>query len=287
MMGLSYAVHAYAWTGHWSNDTLHLADHAKELGFDILEVPLMEIEGVDPDAIAKRADSVGIGLCTSTACSREQDIAMPDEEVRRRGIDYLKQCVAKTADMGATVFTGVIYSAIGGKLEAMPDQGYYNRSAEALREVAQYAAERNVSLGIEPVNRYETYLINSAEQAAALADSIGLPNVGVHLDAYHMNIEENEFYAPTKAVAEKLVHYHLSESHRGIPGTGTVDWEQIYRALSESDYRGVVGLESFIEVSDAMRDATCVWRALADSSDQLLTEGLAFVKGLEREYYGG
>lgn len=287
MKGLSYAVHAYAWTGHWSNETLHLADHAKELGFDILEVPLMEIESVDPAAIAKRAESAEIGLCTSTGCARDADIAMPDENVRRRGVDYLKQCVAKTADMGATIFSGVIYSAIGGKLETMPDQGYYDRSAEALREVAEFAAERNVTLGIEPVNRYETYLINSAEQAAALAEAVGLPNVGVHLDAYHMNIEENDFYAPTKAVAGKLVHFHLSESHRGIPGTGTVDWEQIYRALAESSYSGVVGLESFIEVSDAMRDATCVWRVLADSSDQLLSEGLAYLKRLESEYYGG
>lgn len=287
MNALSYAVHAYAWTGHWSNDTLDLVDHAKELGFDILEVPLMEIDTVDPAAIAKRAEAVDIGLCTSTACSTEQDIAMPDSEMRRRGIDYLKECVTKTADMGAGVFSGVIYSAIGAKLDSMPDQSYYDRSAESLREVAEHAAEKNVRLGIEPVNRYETYLINSAEQAASLADAIGRPNVGIHLDAYHMNIEENDFYGPTKAVADRLVHYHLSESHRGIPGTGTVDWEQIYRALAEADYRGVVGLESFIEVSDAMRDATCVWRVLADSSDQLLSEGLAYLKKLEREYYGG
>ncbi len=286
MKGLSYAVHAYAWTGHWSNRSLHLVDHAKSLGFDLLEVPLMEIESVDPDAIARRAETAGIGLCTSTACSASQDIAFPDDDIRRRGVDYLKECVRKTAGMGASVFSGVIYSAIGGKLDAMPDQSYYDRSAESLREVAELAADLGVRLGIEPVNRYETYLINTCAQALSLAEAVGFSNVGIHLDAYHMNIEEEDFYAPTRAAAGRLVHYHLSESHRGIPGTGTVDWRQIYRALAESGYDGVVGLESFIEVSDAMRDATCVWRVPADSSDELLSRGLAYLKGLQVEYFG-
>ena len=111
------------------------------------------------------------------------------------------------------------------------------------------------------------------------------PNVGIHPDAYHMNIEENEFYAPTKKVAPYICHFHLSESHRGIPGQGTVDWDSIYRALGESGYDGVVGLESFDEVSDAMRAATCVWRKLTPSSDHLLTEGLKYLRSLEERLF--
>ena len=114
---------------------------------------------------------------------------------------------------------------------------------------------------------------------------IGEPNVGIHLDAYHMNIEEEGFYGPTIKAAPLLRHYHLSESHRGIPGHGTVDWDGIYRALGESNYRGIVGLESFIEVSPAMQAATCIWRTMAPSSDVLLREGLKFLKSLEAKYY--
>ena len=106
--------------------------------------------------------------------------------------------------------------------------------------------------------------------------------MGIHLDAYHMNIEEDDFRAPVELVAEHLVHFHLSESHRGIPGRGTVDWEAIMGALSDADYDGHVGLESFAEVADAMRGATCIWRDLAPSSDELVREGLAYLKGLER-----
>jgi D-psicose/D-tagatose/L-ribulose 3-epimerase len=100
-----------------------------------------------------------------------------------------------------------------------------------------------------------------------------------------MNIEENNFYDPTKKAAPYLCHYHLSESHRGTPGKGTVNWHEIYRALGEANYTGVVGLESFIDVAESMRAATCVWRPMAVSSDALLTEGLRYLKGLETQYY--
>jgi D-psicose/D-tagatose/L-ribulose 3-epimerase len=100
-----------------------------------------------------------------------------------------------------------------------------------------------------------------------------------------MNIEEDNFYEPTKKAAPYLCHYHLSESHRGTPGSGTVNWDEIYQALGEANYTGIVGLESFIEVSDAMRAATCVWRPMASSSDALLTDGLKYLKGLEDKYY--
>ena len=100
-----------------------------------------------------------------------------------------------------------------------------------------------------------------------------------------MNIEEHEFYNPTRAAAGNLCHFHLSESHRGAPGSGTVDWDAIYRALADAGYRGLVGLESFESVSPAMAAATCMWRQLEPSSDELLTKGLLYLKQLEKKYF--
>jgi len=285
MKHLTYAVHAYAWTKSWSNARLDLIDRAARLGFDAIEIPLMEVEQVDPIAIQARLKQTGIGVCTSTACSEATDITGEDEETRQRGVAYLQQCLNVTAAMGATCLTGVIYSAIGRKIDRMPDERYWERSATALRTIARQAQDRGITLGLEPVNRYETFLINTCDQALRLREMIGEPNVAVHLDSYHMNIEESDFYTPTQQAAPYLCHYHLSESHRGTPGTGTVDWESIYRALGEANYRGLVGLESFAETSDAMRAATCIWRPLAPSSDYLLTEGLKYLKGLEAKYY--
>ena len=285
MGNLKYAVHAYAWTARWSNKTLDLIDRVKGLEFDVIEIPLMEIELIDPKKIRERLEQVGIGVCTSTACSEANDITSEDEATVRRGLEYLTKCVRVTAEMGATCFTGVTYSAIGRRIDSMPDECYWERAAKALKQVAKLAADLGVTVGIEPVNRYETFLVNTCDQALKLREMIDEPNIGIHLDAYHMNIEENDFYEPTRKVAPCMCHYHLSESHRGTPGTGTVNWDEIYRALGEAKYSGLVGLESFSEVSDAMRAATCIWRQLAPSSDVLLTEGLKYLKGLEKEYY--
>ncbi|NIS62096.1 MAG: TIM barrel protein [Proteobacteria bacterium] len=285
MGNLKYAVHAYAWTASWSNKTLDLIDRAKGLEFDVIEIPLMEIELLDPKKIRERLDQVGIGVCTSTACSEANGITSEDEATAKRGLEYLKKCVRVTAEMGATYFTGVTYSAIGRRIDSMLGERYWGRAAKALKQVARFATDLGVTVGIEPVNRYVTFLVNTCDQALKLREMVDEPNIGIHLDAYHMNIEENDFYEPTRKAAAYPCHYHLSESHRGTPGTGTVNWDDIFRALGEAKYSGLVGLESFSEVSDTMRAATCIWRKLAPSSDVLLTQGLRYLKGLEKRYY--
>jgi D-psicose/D-tagatose/L-ribulose 3-epimerase len=278
---LRYAVHAYAWTSSWSNDDLWIVDHAAELGLDAIEIPLMEPEKVDPSAIAERSTAAGLDVVASLALPEGADPAHEDAEVRRRGLEFLTRCIDLTAEMGARVFTGVVYSAIGRRIDRRPAEADYRRAAGVLKEAAQHAQARGVTIGIEPINRYETFLVNTTEQALRLRELIDEPNVGVHLDAYHMNVEEDDFYAPTLAAAPHLVHFHMSESHRGIPGRGTVDWESIMRALADGGYSGLVGLESFVDIAEAMRAATCIWRELAPSSDVLVSEGLAFLKGLE------
>jgi D-psicose/D-tagatose/L-ribulose 3-epimerase len=282
---LKYAVHAYAWTNSWSNDTLDIIDKAKAHGFDLVEVPLMEIDKVDAAAIKERALAADIELCTSTACSKTTDPTGDDEATRAAGLHYLKQCIKATADMGGSVFTGVTYSEIGRKITGRPGEEYWDRAAGVLKQAAQYAQDLGVTVGIEAINRYETFLINTGDQALELMNRVDEPNVKVHLDAYHMNIEEHDFYSPTLKCAPHLCHYHLSESHRGTPGTGVVDWDGIYRALGTANYTGIVGLESFESVSPAMAAATCMWRSLSESSDALLADGLSYLKKLEKKYY--
>ncbi len=283
---LQYSIHAYAWTGSWSNETLDLIDRARKLGFDMIEVPLMELETVDPEAIRERLDEVGIGVVTSTACDEAHDPTAESEEDRRRAVRYLKDCVKATAEMAASTFTGVTYSALGRRISGMPGEQYWERAAAALRETAQYARDLGVTIGIEPVNRYETFLINTGEQARRLAGMVDEPNVRVHLDAYHMNIEETDFYDSTLAAVPQLCHFHLSESHRGTVGTGLVDWDGIMRGLADGGYSGCVGMEAFIEVSPAMAGATCIWRRLAEDTDKSLKEGLAYLREKEKKYYG-
>jgi D-psicose/D-tagatose/L-ribulose 3-epimerase len=279
---MKLGIHAYAWCSEWSNDTLDLIDRVKSLGLDFIELPLMALESFDTKAVTKRLQEVGIEACTSTVLLNDTDITSDDPEIRRKGVEYLKACVKATSEIGATNFSGVIYSKHVKSLNHRPTEKDWNYSAEALREVGEYAATLNVNVGIEPVNRYETYLINTGAQALKLKEMIGLDNIKVHLDTYHMNIEEKDFCTATVNAGDDLIHFHLCENDRGIPGTGTVDWDGVFKGLSEINYKGYAALESFVDATDKMN--TWVWRQLAPDGDTLVREGITFIKGKMKAY---
>lgn len=279
---MKLGIHAYAWCAKWSNDTLHLIDHVKDLGMDFIEIPLMSLETFDATAVRDRLGSVGLGAVTSTVLLNDTDITSDDPEIRAKGVSYLKRCVEATAAIGARSFSGVIYSQHVKAATDRPTEAAWEYSASCLRDVADLAARMGVSIGLEPVNRYETYLINTCEQALRLKEMIGRENVKVHLDTYHMNIEEKSFYDATVMAGSELMHYHLCENDRGIPGTGQVDWDGIFRALAEIGYTGNAALESFVDVTDNMN--TWVWRQLAPDGDTLLKQGAEFIRKKQREY---
>jgi D-psicose/D-tagatose/L-ribulose 3-epimerase len=249
---------------------------------DFIEIPLMSLETFDADAVRSRLSTVDLGAVTSTVLLNDTDITSDDPAIRARGVEYLLKCVDETADIGATSFSGVIYSQHVKPATARPTEEAWQYSADALRRVADRAAERGVVIALEPVNRYETYLVNTCEQAIRLRDLVGRDNVKIHLDTYHMNIEEKDFYDATIRAGKDLVHYHLCENDRGIPGTGQVDWDGIFRALAEIGYQGNAALESFVDVTDNMN--TWVWRQLAPDGDTLLREGADFIRRKQREY---
>lgn len=279
---MKLGIHAYAWCSQWSNDTLDLIDRVKKLEMDFIEIPLMVLEAFDAPAIKERLEKVGLGAVTSTVLLGDTDITSDDAEIRAKGIDYLKACVQATSDIGAKNFSGVIYSQFVKPSIQRPTEQTWQYSADCLREVARFAKNLGVNIGIEPVNRYETYLVNTCEQALKLMKIIGEDNVKVHLDTYHMNIEEKSFYDATKLAGDNLIHYHLCENDRGIPGTGLVDWDSIFKALAEINYRGNAALESFVDCTENMN--TWVWRQLAPDGDTLLREGVAFIRKMQKKY---
>jgi len=185
-----------AWTPHWSDESLPLIDRVAELGLDFIEIPLMDVEDVHPAPIRARLDTAGIDVVTSTVLSASTDITSADPEVRAAGLAYLRRCVDVTAEMGASQFSGVIYGMHGKRPPRRPGQEEWDWSAECLAQVAEHAAAAGLTIGLEPVNRYESPLLNTCAQAVQLADMIGAPNVKIHLDTYHMNIEETGWREP-------------------------------------------------------------------------------------------
>lgn len=279
---MKLGIHAYAWCSQWSNETLDLIDRVKHLGLDFIEIPLMVLETFDSKAVKQRLQKVGMDACTSTVLLNDTDITSEDAAIRQKGTAYLKACVRATSEIGARNLSGVIYSQHVKPTTKSPTQKEWQYSADALRSVARYAQDYNVQIGLEPVNRYETYLVNTCAQARRLMEMIGEENVKIHLDTYHMNIEEKNFYDATMLAGKDLIHYHLCENDRGIPGTGLVNWDDIFRALGDLNYQGYAALESFVDMTDNMN--TWVWRKLARDGDTLVREGIAFIKNLMKKY---
>lgn len=279
---MQLGIHAYAWCSEWSNKTLSILDTAKNEGLDFLEIPLMKLEDFDPKSILKRKKEIGIDLVTSNVLlADEHDITSENPKYRKSGIEYLKRCVDATAAIESDCFSGVIYSQYC-KATKLPTQNDWAWSAEALREVGEYAQQYGITLGVEPVTRYESNLLNTCEQAIRLLDMIGLDNVQVHPDTYHMNVEEKSFYEATKLTKGRMCHYHFCENDRGIPGTGHVDWDGVFQALKENGYHGRVGMEGFSDITDNM--STWVWRKLAPSGDVFLREGVKFLRSMIKKY---
>lgn len=278
---MKLGIHAYAWCSEWSNETLDIIDKVKDAGLDYIEIPLMRLDLFDPIAAKKRLDGFEV-VTSNVLLGEEVDITSFNEKFRRNGTDYLKKCVKASADVGAKLFSGVIYSQYMKDAKAAPTEEEWEFAAKALKEVAQYAQEFNIDLAFEPVTRYESYLLNTSEQAKRLVDMIGEPNVGIHLDSYHMNVEEKNFYDPVVEAGNLLKAFHICENDRGVPGSGHIDWDDIFKAFKDINYSGYLGFEGFSDITDNM--STWVWRQLVPDRETFVRESVAFARKKLAEY---
>jgi D-psicose/D-tagatose/L-ribulose 3-epimerase len=255
-------IHALVWAEGWSEDECRRAvTLTKETGYDLIEIPLLEPAEVDAEMTRRVLEEAELAASCSLGLDFDRDVSSPDPTVAARGEELLEQAVDVTAAIGASFLGGVVHSAMGKYLAPPSERGRRN-CVEALRRVAERAQRHGVTIGAEPVNRYESNLVNTAEQALALIDEIGAPNVVVHLDAYHMNIEEANLADPVRACGERLGYVHVGESHRGYLGTGTVAFGELFGALAETGYEGPLTFESFSTavVSERFATALAVWR---------------------------
>jgi len=281
---VKFGVHLFLWTERFDESALPLIGKAKRMGFDGVEIPLMELEVINIEKTKQELKKNGVEALGSVGLSLDKDITSSDPATRRRGVDYLKRCVETTAELGGDAINGVIYTAWGKITGKSRTRQEWRHSIEALKEVCHYAKDYGVALGLEPVNRFETYFLNTADDALKLIKDIGEPNAKVHLDTFHMNIEEKSFYSPIKKVGNLLHHLHCCENDRGVAGTGHVDWEGVFKALSEISYDRWLVIESFVPEMKKMAASTAIWRKIAPSADAIAQEGLAFLKNMAKEH---
>lgn len=278
---MKLGIHAYAWCSEWSNDTLDIIDKVKEAELDFIEIPLMRLDLFDPLAVKERLDGFEV-ITSNVLLSKDVDITSFDPEARKNGIQYLKDCVKASADAGAKMFSGVTYSQYLKDAKSAPTEEEWEFSAKALKEVAQYAQEFDVELAFEPVTRYESYLLNTSEQAVKLLEMIDEKNVFVHLDSYHMNVEEKNFYDPIITAGKKLKCFHICENDRGIPGSGHINFDDVFKGFKEVGFDGYLGFEGFSDVTDNM--STWVWRQLVPDRETFVNESISFARKMIRKY---
>ena len=270
----------WIWTSPFTDAGLGLVGHAKELGFDVLELAIEDTRNVSAEAVREAGERAGVAFSVCGAFGPDRDLSHEHPAVRRAGIEYVKVCVDLAAGIGAPNFVGPMYSAVGKARMLEPEEREQQRrwAVESIKEVAEHAAERGVRLAVEPLNRFETDLVNTAEQALELCDRIGSENVGVLLDTFHMNIDEKSLGAAIELVGDRLFHVHTCENDRGTPGTGHVDWGEVFAALRAIGYDGQLVIESFTPAVRDIAKAVSLWRPLDAPSDELARSGARFLR---------
>jgi D-psicose/D-tagatose/L-ribulose 3-epimerase len=279
---ITYGINTFLWASPFRTKDLHWLDHAKSLGFDLVEIPIESEGDIDYAAAAEAYQRTGLACSTCAVMGAGRDPSHPDAKIQQAGIAYLKHCIDATSQMGGKIVAGPIYAAVGRQWQQTPAQRKADLvlCARNLRVAADYAEQKGIVLAVEPLNRFETSFINLVEQAVELVELIGSPAVRLMIDTFHANIEEKQLGRAIEIAGPYLVHVHANENDRGTPGTGHVAWAEVAAALKKVNYSGALVIESFsTEVKEIAR-AAAIWRPPAPSPEILATEGLAFLKKL-------
>jgi len=279
---MKFGVNTMVWTTQVGEKQDPLFERIKQWGFDGVELFLSTDEPANIPAVRATLDRLGLERTTCCVLPRHANLVSADAATRAQGVAFLKKCVDRTADLGARLICGPLYAGLGVMTGSRRTEKEWNWAVKGLRAAAAGAQKRNVCLCLEPLNRFETYFLNTLEDAARLVHEVGAPNVKIHFDTFHSNIEEQHPAAALRAVAQHLGHVHISENDRGIPGTGHNDWKGILKALKEIRYDGWLTIESFAQPEPALAAAAAIWRDLAASGDDLAREGLRFTRNLAR-----
>lgn len=275
-------VNTWVWTSPFTTKDFGLIPKVKAMGFDIIEVAVDDASLIDATLLREAIREHGLDIIICGAFGPSRDISSDDPAVRRNGADYIAECIGLAQAVGSRLVAGPVYSAVGKTRLVSADQKARERAwcVENLRAVGKIADDAGVTIGIEPLNRFETDMINLVDQAIALIREIDHPAYKVHIDTFHSNIEEKSIPEAIRMAGDLLGHFHACENDRGIPGTGHIDWIGIRDALRDIAYDGPVVIESFTPGAVEIAKAAAIWRPLAPSQDELAQEGVRFLRGL-------
>ena len=280
---MKIGVNTWVWVSPFSTKTFDLIPKVKAMGFDILEIALDDASIIDTNHLKKMLDDNGLTATVCGAFGPMRDISNEDPSIRQIGRDYIRESIRFAEKIGSPLFSGPVYSAVGKTRMISADQKRRERDwcVENLRELGKIAEDSGITIGVEPLNRFETDMVNLVEQASSLIAEVDSPVYGIHIDTFHANIEEKSIPDVIRKLGKnKLCHFHACENDRGIPGSGHQDWIGIRDALREVEYQGAAVIESFTPGAVEIAKAASIWRPLAPSQDELARQGAEFLTKL-------
>jgi len=275
---MKFGVNTFIWTANFDRSNLPLLPQLKTGGFDGVEVPLFRPSEFATADIAKGLAENGLECTICSVLTGGLSIISEDAAVRRQTRVHMEECVKTAAEVGAKIMAGPLYSPVGYLPGRRRTADEWKWAVDCYQSLGPVLTQHGVTIAIEPLNRFETYFLNTAQDAAALCDQIGHPNVGVLFDTFHANIEEKDIAQGYRTVGRHLKHVHTCENDRGIPGTGHVEWKSVFQALHDLKYDGWLTIESFGFALGELSAAASIWRDIAPTPESIAYEGVKFLK---------
>lgn len=266
------------WTAAATEEHFPLLEQIKGWGFDGVELPMFSHDGSPWEKLAAKMDALGLERTVVACLPAGANLIGDTAEERRAAIDFLKGCVDCSVRVGATAIGGPIYSPVGRLVGRGPTDEERARAAEGLKEVGAHAAKAGIMIAVEALNRFETYFLNSMEQASALIDAVGSSAVGHMYDTFHANIEEKNLTTAIKKAGKRIVHVHVSANDRGAPGDDHVDYDETFAALKAIGYDGWLTIEAFGLWLAELAGATCIWRKMSPSEEHIAVTGVKMIR---------
>lgn len=275
-----FGIHALVWVSEWTDESIRYAvSRSAEVGYDLIEAVIFDPKEARPEQTALALDFAGIGCVTGMALNPGADISSSDPDVAKRGEQFIAAAISATRDMGSKLLGGVTHSA----MHRYPGPAHplvREQVVEIYGRLAQRAQAAGIRLGLEAVNRYESNVVNTLADAARIIDAVGSEALFIHMDTYHMNIEEHDAAGAITRHKQQLGHVHIGESHRGYLGSGSVDFPAFFRALAEIGYDGPIVFEAFSPavLNHEVANALAAWRSHWHDSGDLARRSLEFMK---------
>lgn len=272
------AVNTLLWAVDFTAADLPLLPKLKKHGFEGIEIPIFQPSAFDAPTMRKGLESNGLECIVCSVIPKGLSLISDDSAVRARARQHLRDTVNVAAEMNARVIAGPLYCPVGYLPGHRRTTDEWNRAVEAYQSIADLLTSDDVTLAIEPLNRFETYFLNTSADLAALCREVGHPRVGASFDTFHANIEDKNLPEAVRALGPYLKHVQTSENDRGTPGSGHVDWPGTFAALREVGYHEWLSIESFAPDLGDFSSAVCIWRDIEPTAESIAFDGIAFLK---------